>query len=470
MTSMTHTVKDNRQTPKRILYDMSFTCVSGKMSGIERVVRSLLAAGQTWQTAHDSGFASVSFVPVFAAEGRFYQYDARAQAMLASSVEFERDCVASAPQWYRALATTLCHVCPVTWLRRHLLPPAGHLGVFKTWHRRRKKGLLAGTAQGQIPIEPNAEDVVWLPDAYWAQSGVWSAADHARQQGALIASLVYDLIPLREGASNVGFTNYLHQLLDKSQLALCISDCERHQLEAFRSANAAETRGCCDFRTITLGCEIQQAHGEVRSQFELPFGTTSAHPLSEADIPSAYLCVNTFDPRKNHALILDAFDQLWSTGSKVRLCLVGRVGWQCHEILRRIAGHTELNRRLFVFHDATDAEVEFCYQRARAVITSSQDEGFGLPIVESLSRGRATLASDIPIHREVGGDGCHYFPPDSPAALALLVQQCQANQLPRIDSALVSGAKIQSWQQSFEQCRQELVGAFRQRASRGIAA
>ncbi len=465
-------------SPKRILYDMSFTCVSGKISGIERVGRSLYAAGIAWQQASTQQPSPLEFVPVFASDGRFYEYNERAQVLLMPTVDFERDCISSSPDWYRLIASSLCRVVRLPWLRRHLLPPAGHLGIFKTWHRKWKKNALANIAVGQPPIEPNSDDIVWLPDAYWAQPGVWSAADYARQQGALVASLVYDLIPLRSGGTiNPRFHRYLHQLLNTSHVALCISDCERHQLQAFQAAYAAESSACRNFRTITLGCEIKHSQDKVRSQYELPFELTSKfpskRPSDDTDGLPVYLCVNTFDPRKNHALILDAFDQLWAMGSNVRLCLVGRVGWQCNEILRRIAGHKLLNQRLFVFHDATDAEVNYCYQRARAVITASKDEGFGLPIVESLSRGRTTLASDIAIHREVGGQSCHYFASTNPAELARLVQQCESNQLPRSDSNCATVAnrpKIQSWQQSFDQCRQELEAAFRQRSTRRMAA
>ena len=459
--------------PKRILFDMSFTCLSGKTSGIERVVRSLHTAGLAWQQArmHKSSFPE--FIPVFASQGQFYRLDQRAQSLLAPLGQFERDCLSVVPYWYRLLAWTLCRIAPLPWLRRQLLPSTGHLGIFKSWHRHKKKKALANAASGQDPLKLCADDIVWLPDAYWAQASVWSAAEHAQQQGALVASLVYDLIPLRSGTFNQGFYRYLHQLLDNSHVALCISDCERQQLEAFQAASDSRFSSCITFRTVTLGCDIQHSEDEVRPQFACPFESPSKQPLADNDHPSVYLCVNTFDPRKNHALLLEAFDHLWSTGNDVRLCLVGRLGWQYQEIARRISGHKELNRRLFVFHDATDAEINYCYQRARAVITASKDEGFGLPIVESLSRGRTTLASDIPIHREVGGHSCHYFALTNTAELVLLVQQCELSQLPHVASACSTVAmrpKIQTWQQSFEQCQHELVTLFEHRLARRAAA
>ncbi len=89
-----------------------------------------------------------------------------------------------------------------------------------------------------------------------------------------------------------------------------------------------------------------------------------------------------FDPRKNHRYLLDAFDLLWQRipdpSARPKLCLVGRVGGRCHEIIERIKHHPLLNRNLFAFHDLNDAELQYCYQQCRGVIFPSIVEGFGL--------------------------------------------------------------------------------------------
>lgn len=397
--------------PRRLLYDMTFTCVSGKMSGIERVVRSWYQAGQTLQ----SPTSEIEFVPVFAAGDRFYHYDAHAQAVLQAVANFERDCLAASSAAYRQVTAALCACFPLSSVKRCLQPPAGHLGLLKGWHRRWKRSIHAQAASGQTPLTVTASDILWLPDAYWAQPSVWPAVARARSQGAYVASLVYDLIPLRDGATHSGFEAYLNQVLAHSESILCISDCERKHLQEFMArARVRQTTLEPDLYTIILGCEVSDAQGDVRPELKNVYASESRDGV--------FLCVNTFDPRKNHAYLLDAFEQLWLSGSDCRLCLVGRVGWQCSQLLNRIAHHVELNRRLFVIHDASDHEVAFCYRSARAVITASKDEGFGLPVVEGLARGCHTLASDIPIHREIGGGAASYFDLADPGSLVATVR------------------------------------------------
>jgi len=482
----------HRMEPRRVLFDVSFTCTSGKMSGIERVVRSLLREGEAAVERMQHEHGPIEFVPVFAANGHFYRWNAHAQAVLAQVADVERDCLGAAPTYYRQLARLLCRCLPHSGVRRSLMPPSGHLGILKPWYRRWKKYAVVRAAEGQAAVQISSDDILWLPDAYWAQPSVWSAVERARIQGALVASLVYDLIPLRSGQANPGFSDYLQHLLAQSDVALCISECERQSLLAFQTLSANSSIVCRDFRTIALGCEFQQVEGAVRSQFANPFdgqfgqadapsppnidslvhgkivdgNTVDSSLASHAWAEPVYLCVNTFDPRKNHAYLLDVFDRLWAAGSIARLCLVGRVGWECKPILQRIAAHEQLNRRLFVFHDATDAEVNYCYARARAVITASKDEGFGLPVVESLSRGSTTLASDIPIHREVGGSACHYFDTTRVDDLARLIGRHLSGELELVPSPSDSEhlPKIFSWRESFDQCWTELLASYQQRA------
>jgi len=51
------------------------------------------------------------------------------------------------------------------------------------------------------------------------------------------------------------------------------------------------------------------------------------------------------------------------------------------------------------------------YRRASLTLLPSEREGFGLPIVESLACGTPMLASDLAVHREVGGDAASYCAP-----------------------------------------------------------
>ena len=54
-------------------------------------------------------------------------------------------------------------------------------------------------------------------------------------------------------------------------------------------------------------------------------------------------------------------------------------------------------------------DLQILYSSAHALVADSVCEGFNLPIVEALGHQCPVVASDIPVHHEVGGDHIHYF-------------------------------------------------------------
>lgn len=120
------------------------------------------------------------------------------------------------------------------------------------------------------------------------------------------------------------------------------------------------------------------------------------------------LSVGTLEPRKNHMLLLDAFEESLY-GKNLRLVLVGVMGWKSDAIRMRIVNDSHLEKELFCLQGLSDADLLWLYRNAFLFAFPSYGEGFGLPIVEALQNGLPVLASDLPVLREVGRDYCEYF-------------------------------------------------------------
>lgn len=74
---------------------------------------------------------------------------------------------------------------------------------------------------------------------------------------------------------------------------------------------------------------------------------------------------------------------------------------------------------VIVFHGGvTDAEYAALLADRAVLVTTSLDEGYGLPVAEALALGVPAVVTDMPIFREVAGEGALYADPHSPESVA----------------------------------------------------
>ena len=78
-------------------------------------------------------------------------------------------------------------------------------------------------------------------------------------------------------------------------------------------------------------------------------------------------------------------------------------------IVTAIREHPELNNRLFWENDADDTRLMDAYDSSTCLLSPSEGEGFGLPLIEAARHNLPILARDIPVFREVAGDHALYF-------------------------------------------------------------
>ena len=86
--------------------------------------------------------------------------------------------------------------------------------------------------------------------------------------------------------------------------------------------------------------------------------------------------------------------------------------------LRALAAALGVAERTRFVDYVPDDDLEGLWRLASVAAFPTRAEGFGLPLVEALSRGVAVACSDIPVLREVGGEHVHLFDPDDPADAA----------------------------------------------------
>lgn len=296
-------------------------------------------------------------------------------------------------------------------------------------------------------VEFRENDIYFLPGAWWHKEFDLSSVKKTKKMGCLFVVLIHDIIPITHSR----FFNPEHaQAFERIFVPVC-------ELADLLVANSAYTSSELNhyFEKVGLrGDRKKITHFKLGFDLDLIANNERAIRNNLKDIfhkNRPYISVGTVEPRKNYPFLLDVFDQLWLQGKNTSLCIIGKYGWKADDLVSRIRSHERYNVNLFWFEDLQDTELEFCYQNAKALIYPSIIEGFGLPLVESLSHGCSVMASDIPVFHEIGGDRCAYFSLDSTNQLCELILQFEASgKLPNVVRG-ISIFKWNSWQESTEE-------------------
>ena len=151
---------------------------------------------------------------------------------------------------------------------------------------------------------------------------------------------------------------------------------------------------------------------EVRAQLlptEASRSTTDAVANAEArlrvgDFPIV-LAVGSHEPRKNHLAILHACEVLWRRGLRFSMAFIGGNSWKSEGFMQQLQELAAAGRPVEAISRASDEFLWAAYRVASFTVFPSLNEGYGLPIAESLSVGTPVITSNFGSTKEIADDG-----------------------------------------------------------------
>lgn len=287
-------------------------------------------------------------------------------------------------------------------------------------------------------------DTLFLLDSSWALTPAGErASKRMHAAGGRVYGLVYDMFPVQypEWFTSQDFIcNFVfwHEfLLREADGILCISKHTANQvIEYYRQKSISRTRPL-ELYVFPMGAEFKEVSsqgGEVRQ---------SLKKFLSAD--RTFLMVGTVEVRKGHAVAIEGFRKLLRRGVQAQLLIIGRDGWK-NDSFKQALSEPGLEGSVMWIDDADDCELEYAYHHADALISASQDEGFGLPLIEAAHHGVPIICSDIPIFHEVAGSYASYFHSmDSTSLEEVLEQWMKQSECP--DSSRI---RLYTWKESAE--------------------
>ncbi|NNK77271.1 MAG: glycosyltransferase family 4 protein [Litoreibacter sp.] len=202
--------------------------------------------------------------------------------------------------------------------------------------------------------------------------------------GLKIAVLIHDLIPLEypdhQNPDSVGkFAGKMQAVCEYADLILANSKVTAEKVRTQFSEWGREVRPVVSH----LGVEVPDVGYEKHEQ------------------KRPYFCaIGTIEPRKNHKLLLDVWDEFEVDGPALHI--VGRRGWNNQPVFDRL-DRAKDKGLIFEHNDLPDAELWPLLHGSRALLFPSFAEGFGLPSLEAAALGVPVVCGDFAVHRELLG-------------------------------------------------------------------
>lgn len=272
--------------------------------------------------------------------------------------------------------------------------------------------------------------------------------------GLQVYFVVYDILLVQRPdwapeEAAVGLKKWLSTVTQASTGLLCISDAVAEDVRTWLKINPSRHHQTPKIASFHLGADLENSVPSmgVPQDASLMLQLLKKKP--------SFLTVGTLEPRKGHAQTLAAFEILWKQQVDVNLVIVGKKGWLVDAFVQQLSEHAELGKRLHWLNGISDEYLKSIYKVADCLISASEGEGFGLPLIEAAQHQLPILVRDLPVFREVAGDHASYFQGLQPQDLATAVQKWLS--LDQAKNAPASkNISILTWAQSAQQLIKQL--------------
>ncbi len=174
-------------------------------------------------------------------------------------------------------------------------------------------------------------------------------------------------------------------------------------------------------------------------------------------------------PAKNHARLIEAFDQFKTvTGSDWQLALAG-ADWHGAETIHAAAARSSNARDIRFLGFVEDAALPDLYRAADALVYPSLYEGFGFPPVEAMACGCPVISSARGSLAEVVADAAEIIDPLNLSEIAAAMQHVvtDAGHRERLREAGFRNAQRFNWQRHAEAVLSVYEAALTRRTTAG---
>ena len=222
----------------------------------------------------------------------------------------------------------------------------------------------------------------------------------AQNSGTSMNMIGYDLVPITTAeTSHEGLVPGFARNLAAARYARVIAP--------ISVGAAGEYRGWRSMLSSTglIGPRIEPVVLPAEAPPEDPASTAVARARLRIGALPLVLIVGSHEPRKNHLAVLHAAELLWREGLLFSLSFIGGNSWNSESFTETLAAMQDAGRPVEAISAATDDLLWGGYRTAKFTVFPSLNEGFGLPVAESLACGTPVVTSNFGSMKEIADAG-----------------------------------------------------------------
>ncbi|MDP2040495.1 glycosyltransferase family 1 protein [Algoriphagus sp.] len=220
--------------------------------------------------------------------------------------------------------------------------------------------------------------------------------------------------------------------------AICISECTKNDLLKYNpklDPNKVFVAMLAASPKIFYKDENPKKFEDIREKYSIP--------------RKYFLSLSTLEPRKNIDHLIRSFVKFIKEYQieDLSLVLVGTKGWMFDKIFEEFDNAGELKSKIILTGRIPDEDLAIVYSNAHSFYYMSLYEGFGLPPLEAMQCGVATVTSNTSSLPEVVGDGGITLDPTNQEELVKVMNRLYSDDLFKDEmkeKALIQAAKF-SW-------------------------
>ncbi len=302
------------------------------------------------------------------------------------------------------------------------------------------------------------QNVVCLLGAAWVNQDYFARIlELKRVHGFRFVMTVHDLIPIYasetcdQGTTKV-FKKFLHQAYRYTDAFISVSENTAKDIQKYANRIG-----------ITPPPVHVAKNGSHFNDFIAEENTETIN-LNTLGINGSYvLFVSTIEGRKNHQLMFEVWRNMVKAGINVpTLVCVGRNGWRAEEFLNNLISTNYLNDKIKLLADISDAELARLYQDCLFTVYPSLYEGWGLPVGESLAKGKICVTCRNSSLPEVAGEYGVYIDPNDVLDATAKIQALVTDEPMRLvmEKDIADNYPNISWSEVAKNTIKAAVGAF----------